>query len=213
MGGDQLMEDLNTDQPKRKIPGGQSRPSTRVDRTELPALSVRERVVAFLRAHDPDTQNRVAYKLSEEDFALVRLIAQEGAATNTEAPVRYSAIAALARSPAVQNLNLLVDLAQFGEDFYVRGHALLALGATGLSLALPVIAKHLFAEERFEQLAARRAIKLLARLGSAGGVRSHAVLVDDTKLRAAVEQVLDTLEKPERRPEDTPRTTLRTGPR
>jgi HEAT repeat protein len=178
-----------------------------MDRTELPALAARERVMAFLRGHDPETQKRKAEQLDEADFAVIRVIAQEGAATNTEPAIRYNAIGALARGALPTNLNLLVDLAQFGEDFYVRGHAVLALGATGLYLSLATIATHLSAEESFEQLAARRAIALLARRGSLEGLRVHAALIQDGKLREALEHVLDTLENDEHRPDNRPRAT------
>src|SRR4029077_2598511 len=103
--------------------------------------------------------------------------------TNLEPAIRYKAIAVLARWPQRENMNLLADLASFGEDFYVRGHALLALGATGHYMALPAIAGHIDAEERFEQLAARRAIEMLVRLTSAEGVRAHLKALDDAKLR------------------------------
>jgi HEAT repeat protein len=201
------MADPKQTQPAPKVRGGVTRPSTRVDRTELPALAARERIMAFLRGHDPETQDRAAQHLDDADFAVIRIIAQEGAATNTEPPIRYNAIAALARGARPANLNLLVDLAQFGEDFYVRGHAVLALGATGLYLSLGAIATHLSAEESFEQLAARRAIGLLARRGSLEGVRVHAALVHDAKLRATLEHVLDTLEKNEHRPDNPPHAT------
>ncbi|CAB3744163.1 hypothetical protein LMG27174_07113 [Paraburkholderia rhynchosiae] len=184
------MEDPKRGQPDPKIPGGGSRPSTIVSRSELPALIARERIVKVLLMHDVQEKNVALQALGEADFGIVRVIAQEGAAANSEPALRYNAIAALAYGRSPDNLNLLLDLAQYGEDFYVRGHALLALGTTGLYLALGPVASHLGARERFEQIAARRAIRLVAQRSSVDGVRAHVMSLPNAKLRAAVDQVL-----------------------
>ncbi|WP_146014413.1 HEAT repeat domain-containing protein [Paraburkholderia rhynchosiae] len=143
-----------------------------------------------LLMHDVQEKNVALQALGEADFGIVRVIAQEGAAANSEPALRYNAIAALAYGRSPDNLNLLLDLAQYGEDFYVRGHALLALGTTGLYLALGPVASHLGARERFEQIAARRAIRLVAQRSSVDGVRAHVMSLPNAKLRAAVDQVL-----------------------
>jgi hypothetical protein len=50
-----------------------------------------------------------------------------------------------------------------GEDFYVRGHALVALGNTGLSLAGPFLRDRLAASEPTERQSAGTGLRLLAR--------------------------------------------------
>lgn len=193
-------------EPEIKIKGGAIRASRLVDRSELPAVEARERVLGALRAHDPDSRGRMPAARNESDDALLRVIAQEGAISNADPSVRYSAIAALASSGTGENLNLLADLAHFGEDFYVRGHALLALGAAGLGIALPAIAAHLSAAERFERSAARRAVALIANKTSAESVKAHASLLDE-KSRAEVGRILSELHDVQKRgePRMTPR--------
>lgn len=183
------MKEPIDNEPRIKIKGGAIRTSKQIDRFEFPVLQARDCVLNVLRAHDPDSQGLAMTVLLESDYALVRVIAQEGAISNTEPTVRYNAIAALASSGKPENMNLLVDLAHFGEDFYVRGHALLALGATGMQIALPVIAGHLTAEHRFEQSAARRAIALLTKKTSIESVKAHALLLDEQS-RAEVSRIL-----------------------
>ena len=168
-------------EPALPIKGGAIRDSRQIDRTELPALAARERVLAVLRAHDPNTRRLAAPALHSSDFPLVRAMAQEGAISNAEPTVRYGAIAALAPSQdGAANLNLLAELAHFGEDFYVRGHALLALGAAGLVISLPTIAAHLTAEDSFERTAARRAVALIAEGTSPETVKAHASLLSES---------------------------------
>lgn len=187
-------------EPEIKIKGGAIRTSKQIDRTELPALLVRERVINLLRDHCPDSQGSPLSALSDSELAVVRIIAQEGAVSNTEPNLRYSAIAALAASSTPENLNLLVNLAHFGEDFYVRGHALLALGATGMQIALPAIVGHLAATDKFEQYAARRVIALLAKKTSIESVKAHASLLDG-KSKSEVGRILAELGKGKKRGE------------
>jgi HEAT repeat protein len=196
------MNDIKHGQPELDIRGGVSRPSTFVDRSDFPELASRERVLSVLRARDAETREQGLKRLEEADLAIIRAIAQEGAAANAEPTVRYNAISALVQRSAAENLNLLTDLAEFGEDFYVRGHAVLALGAAGLNMALPLIAPHLLAEERFEQLAAQRAIGLVASYNSLESVRAYASRIQDAKLRPAFERTLDQLVEAQKKPRD-----------
>jgi HEAT repeat protein len=194
------MNETVRNEPEIKIKGGAIRTSKRIDRTELPALLARERVIKLLRDHCPDSQGSPLSALSDSELAEVRIIAQEGAVSNTEANVRYNAIAALAASGTPENLNVLANLAHFGEDFYVRGHALLALGATGMQIALPAIVGHLTATDKFEQSAARRAIALLAKKTSIESVKAHASLLD-RKSKSEVSQIFADLVKGKKRSE------------
>jgi HEAT repeat protein len=187
-------------EPEIKVKGGAIRTSKRIDRSELPALKVRERVLNVLRKHCPDSHGFVMPVLMDSDFAMVRIIAQEGAISNTESTVRYNAIAALASSGTPENLNLLIDLAHFGEDFYVRGHALLALGATGMQIALPAITGHLTATHKFEQSAARKAIALIAKKTSVESVKAHVSLLNE-KSKAEVSRILIELGEAKKRGE------------
>ncbi len=187
-------------EPEIKIKGGSIRASKQVDRSEIPALQARERVLSVLRAHDPDSRRLAMSKLLESDQAMMRVIAQEGAASNVEPAVRYAAIAALASTAAAESLNLLVDLAHFGEDFYVRSHAVLALGASGMHVALPAIAGHLTAAERIERSAARKAVELIVRKTSVESVKAHASLLD-RESEAEVIRILGGLGLPRRRGE------------
>jgi HEAT repeat protein len=189
------MDEEKRSQPERRIRGGAIRKSTRVDRGALAGVAARERVERLLLGHDFDALDRSLKEITEADYPVVRLIAQEGAATNLEPAIRYKAIAVLARWPQRENMNLLTDLTSFGEDFYVRGHALMALGTTGHYTALPAIARHIEAEERFEQLAARRAVEMLVRLTSAAGVRAHLRMIDDAKLRSRIAEIVERAER------------------
>jgi HEAT repeat protein len=191
-------------EPAPPIPGGSRRASYRIDRTELPILAARERVLTALRAHDPDSRGQAAATWQESDFPLLRAIAQEGAISNGEPAIRYNAIAALPSSSAAADMNLLIDLAHFGEDFYVRGHALLALGSTGLTIALPALAAHLGAVDAFERSAAKQAIALIAQRTSVESVRAHASHLS-AEVRAEVERAAAELRKPRtREPRTTP---------
>jgi len=196
------MDDVKHGQPELNIRGGVSRPSALVDRSDFPELASRERVLSVLRARDAETREQELKRLEEADLAIIRAIAQEGAAANAEPTVRYNAISALVQRSGAENLNLLTDLAEFGEDFYVRGHAVLALGAAGLNMALPMIASHLLAEERFEQLAAQRAIGLIAGYNSLESVRAYASRIQEPKLRPAFERTLDQLVEAQKKPRE-----------
>lgn len=194
------MKEPIDNEPQVKIRGGAIRTSKRIDRVEFPALQARKRVANVLRAHDLDSRGFAITALLESDHALVRIIAQEGAISNTEPAVRYNAIAALASAATAEDVNLLLDLAHFGEDFYVRGHALLALGASGMQISLPAIAGHLTAADKFEQDAARKAVALIARKTSIESLKAHASLLDENS-RAEVGKILVELGKSKKRGE------------
>ncbi len=173
--------------PTAEIPGGPVRASRIADRRDLPALEARERVSAVLRVHDePDAFDR----LEPADLPMVRLLAGESAALGGQPAIRYSAIAALAHRPGAAELNLLTDLARFGEDSYVRGHALLALGRTGSYAHLPVLSAALEAEDDFERGAAGKAIAALARHASPDALAAHAAAFGGPELGRQVRAAL-----------------------
>src|SRR5207248_2146417 len=101
----------------------------------FPAVALRERLDRLLLFHDLEPPTANLERLSEEDLAQLRQIAVEGVMANQPPALRYQAILLLGRYPSVQNLNLLEQLARYGEDEYVRSHALTALGATEVSMA------------------------------------------------------------------------------
>jgi HEAT repeat protein len=165
-----------------------------VDRSELPAIAARERVSALLRTHDLVEAERAFDELTTADQPMVRLIARESAAFGTEPAVRYSAIAALAHTASAENLNLLTDLARFGEDFYIRGHAMLALGSAGTYAHLEPILRGLNAEEPFERAAASKALGSLAQHSPAEALRAHAATLGGPELVEQVDAALSALE-------------------
>jgi len=180
-------------EPQQEIAGGPSRRSTIVDRSGLPAIAGRERVSSLLRTHDLVEAERAFDQLTSADRAIVRLIARESAAFGTEPSVRYSAIAALAHNSSPEDLNLLTDLARFGEDFYVRGHALLALGSTGTYAHLEPVLRGLNAEEPFERAAASKALGALAQRTSAEALRAHATALGGVERAEQVDATLSAL--------------------
>jgi hypothetical protein len=82
---------------------------------------------------------------------------------------------------SADDLNLLTDLARFGEDFYVRGHALLALGSTGTYAHLEPVLRGLDAEEPVERAAAGKALGALVLPGDVqlAGIGLGMRVVDD----------------------------------
>jgi len=86
--------------------------------------------------------------------------------------LRAGAIHYLAKHATAENLNLLAHLAQDGEDFYVRSHALVALGRTGLGVVAPLLAGRLTAVERTERLAAEHGLAALAQAAGLATVRT-----------------------------------------
>ncbi len=164
--------EFKLNEPAPRVPGGARRKSTRVPRGGLALVRRRERLNELLQAHDPEDAERALAEITDEDQPLLRQIAREGAITGVTPRLRQNAIAALARFPTQDNVNLLTELAQHGEDFYIRGHALVALGHTGLALAAPVLRERLGASEPFEVLAAERGLEALARSAGPEVVRA-----------------------------------------
>lgn len=180
------------------VPGGPRRKSVLADRLDLPAISARERVASILRSHDDPA---VVERLTDSDQPTIRLLAQESAAFGAEPAIRYGAIAALARRPEMENINLLTDLARFGEDCYVRGHALLGLGRLGSYAHLPVIAAGLDAADPFEKAAAAKALVAVAATARPGALDAHASVLGGAALVARVRETLELAGAARRRPE------------
>ncbi|MDP9232405.1 MAG: HEAT repeat domain-containing protein [Actinomycetota bacterium] len=171
--------EFKLNEPATRIPGGARRKSTRIPRGGLRPVGRRERLNELLLAHDPEDAERALAEITDDDQSLLRQIAREGAITGVTPRLRQNAIAALARFPTQDNLNLLTELAQHGEDFYVRSHALVALGQTGVALAAPVLRERLGASEPLEVSAAERGLEALAR--SAGPEVVRAAFVGESR--------------------------------
>jgi HEAT repeat protein len=182
-----------TAEPEKQIPGGIQRKSVFVDREELPAIVQRERINQLLLAHDLHTPEGYQREIKEEDLALIRQIAREGAVTNIEPVMRQRAILLLGTFPTVENLNLLTELARYGEDFYVRSYALLALGKTGLLLAGPVLSKGLSSADPIESNAAEKALTALGRQVGMAAFRSLFEDEQNEDVRQKIERVLANL--------------------
>ncbi len=203
-------DDVHWNEPAPRIPHGARRRSTRVSRRGLPALARRERLNELLLAHDPEDAERVLSELTEDDYDLLRQMAREGALTGVNPRLRQNAIAALSRSPSIENLNLLTELARYGEDPYVRGHALFALGQTGAALATPVLVDALAAKDLFEAAAAERGLEALGRRSGADLLRASIASERRKTVLARLGSVIGRIEgKQSTRPGRAPKTTSR----
>jgi len=180
-------DDFRLNEPKPTIPGGAKRASVRVDRGRIPEIAQRERLNRLLLAHDPEVAEQNRAKITDRDLELLRRIAQEGSLAGTPPALRRNAIVYLGDRPTPENVNLLVDLARHGEDFYVRGAALAALGRTGLRAVAPILADGLAAQEPVEAASAEYGVVALAR--ALGGPALRAALA--TERRRAVLDRLD----------------------
>jgi HEAT repeat protein len=155
-------------EPKVRILGGERRSSVLAKGAQFAEIRRRQKLNQILLLHDPDGS---AKPLGLRDMAIVRQIATEGPAANQVPALRRNAIFALSESISRENLELLAELALFGEDFYVRSNALLALGRTGLKVAAPLLRDGLKAEEFHERQAAEVGLAALGRKAGIGFLR------------------------------------------
>ena len=182
-------------EPAARIPGGSRRTSIAINDAAFGAIRNRERLSRVLLQHD---RGGSTPKLTARDVGLLRQIARESTLTNHVPAIRRSAILLLAASPTPENLELLTELAVSGEDLYVRCHALLALGRTGLKVAAPVLHRALSADGPEERRAAEAALRVLARAAGPAIVSALREGDRDAATRAALDRVLRALS--ERKP-------------
>lgn len=128
-------------EPEKQIPGGALRESTLVSGEKYPVIAKRRRLNSILLSHCPSTDIKGLFEPEDED--LLQRITQETVTCGVNPVIRRKAIWALRFYPTVSSINVLADLAESGEDEYIRSYALQSLGAIGLSLALPVFIKGL----------------------------------------------------------------------
>jgi len=142
------------------------RPSTLVNRGDLPGVRAREKINVLLTAHDPEVAKANLAQLTERHSPLLRQIAREPVTSVVNPNLRNNAIAALAHLVSVDNLNLLTDLAKHDKDEVIRAHAMTALANTGLQLAVTVLADSLDSPHPIEATVARKGLaNLTDRLG------------------------------------------------
>jgi HEAT repeat protein len=160
----------------------------------------RERLYNVLLQHDPDGPQP---HLTARDMSVLRLIATEGPLANHVPAIRRSATLLLATSPTPENLEILAELAVTGEDFYVRSHALLALGGTGLKVTAHLLRDALSASESTERQAAEAGLRLLAGRAGPGILRMLRETERDGSRRAVLDRILGRLneQRPKRRPQ------------
>jgi HEAT repeat protein len=160
--------EFTLNEPVKPIPGGRKRESIRVDPKEFPAIERRLRLNRLLLIHDPEEVEERIAQIEEKDLPVLRQIAQESILSGNEPTVRRNAIKVIGRFITPENLNLLTNLARFGEDPYVRGSALTSLAQSGIALALPVLKEGLAAHDPIEY---RRAQLGLLHLGEKLGIK------------------------------------------
>jgi len=177
-------------EPEIKIKGGPIRTSKRIDRSEFPALQARERVLNMFTSARPRIARSCVFSIAGVRLCGGPCHRGGGRDHQCGATVRYNAIAALASAGPPENLNQLIDLAHFGEDFYVRGHALLALGATGNADRSSGNCRAFdCGRTNSSNLPASKAVALITKKTSIEGVKAHSSLLDE-KSRAQISHIL-----------------------
>jgi hypothetical protein len=139
--GPALEVEFTINEPVKPIPGGCVRESALLDRAKFPEVAKRERLNALLLTHCPS--NRIEDHLQPEDEVLLHRICNETITCGTHPVIRQKAIWALRFYPTARTIGVLSDLAEFGEDEYIRSHAIRSLGTMKLSLALPLLVRKL----------------------------------------------------------------------
>jgi HEAT repeats len=199
-------DEFRLNEPSVRIPGGVRRSSVRVKGAQMTEVRRREQLNQILLVHDPDGSRK---PINVRDMAIVRQIATEGVSTNQVPALRRNAILALGESPSRENLELLADLALAGEDFYVRSHALLALGRTGLKVVAPLLRDALKAEESHERQAAEAGLLALASKTGHGVLRVVFEAEKDERARSALDRILSRLDQQKGVKEGTQQTSSR----
>jgi HEAT repeat protein len=181
-----IRDPFRLNEPVPGVAGGSRRTSIIVRDKQFADIRARERLQRVLLWHDPDGARPT---LSARDTRLLRRIAVENPQTNHAPMIRRSAMALLALSPTTEDLELLSELALAGEDFYVRSHALLALGTTGLKVVAPLLRDAMRATESTERQAAEAALKILARRTGPSTLRFLLETERDEQTRTSLERI------------------------
>jgi hypothetical protein len=174
-------------EPATPVAGGSRRPSLLLNHSKFLLVRQRERLNRILIIHDSDGPQPT---FSLNDMAIVRQIAREGALANHVPALRRNAMLVLAGLPSPENLELLTELALGGEDFYVRGHAMLALGQLGWIIVAPLLRDGLKAKELFERQAAEAGLLALGRENGPSVLRAILETEKDKGTREALDRIL-----------------------
>lgn len=180
-------------EPSKKISGGPTRESVRVDLKPKPEIARRMRLNQLLLIHDPEIVEKSLAQIEADDLPVLQRMATEGPLSGNEPILRRNAIAVLSRFPTPETLNILTDLARYGEDVYVRGSALTALADTGVALAIPVITEGFTMKEPVEINRAKEALRRIGASLGAGRIREALIKERREPVRSHAKVVLDEL--------------------
>jgi hypothetical protein len=159
---------------KHSEPVRPKRPSTLVGRKTVPAvIKEREELERLLRVHDPEMAEVTRSRIKPAQLPLVRRIALDHASEGGGMVARKHAIALLGSLGAIEDLNLLSDLARFDAEPAIRAEALTGLGRSGVAMAVPTLLEAIGSSDMLEAAAASKALDILARKVGIAAVRAH----------------------------------------
>jgi HEAT repeat protein len=123
-------------EPAKTIPGGNVRKSKSVSLRRYPAIARRRKINEILSSHC--FEEGIIEQLRPEDEAILSRMANETITSGTNPILRKNAIRALGHFSTVDSVNTLSELAEYGEDEYVRSCAIESLGVLGIRAAIPL---------------------------------------------------------------------------
>jgi hypothetical protein len=182
-------------EPVAKIANGDTRKSVRVSKEKFPARIYREKINGALLMHDADS--KPGHEITANDIELLKQIASEGSMSNNIPALRYNAILKLSAFPSTNTLNTLSWFALYGEDEYIKSHALLALARTGMELTLPIVAGYLTGKNRIVAGAAQKSLIMLAKTIGMERVLTYFKMTDKANYRS-VRKILNSLNDPKK---------------
>ncbi|MFW9873129.1 MAG: HEAT repeat domain-containing protein [Candidatus Thorarchaeota archaeon] len=123
------LKELDTliNEPKKPILGGSKRKSVIISRKKFPKIALRERLNSLLLTHC--YLEDISSQLLPDDELILHQIALETITCGSYPAIRKKAIWALGFYDTERTIELLKDLAEYGEDEYIRCHALQSLGS------------------------------------------------------------------------------------
>ena len=86
--------EFKLNEPAKKIPGGSTRQSVKINITRHPEVARRMRLNRLLLIHDPEVAEKNLAQIKPADLPLLRRMATEGALGQNEPVLRRNAIAA-----------------------------------------------------------------------------------------------------------------------
>jgi hypothetical protein len=172
------------------------RPSTLISRRSAPAvIKEREELERLLRVHDPEMVEETRSRIKSAQLPLVRRIALDQASEGEGMAARKHAIALLGSLAAIEDLNLLSDLARFDAEPAIRAEALTGLARSGVAMAAPTLVEAIASSDLLEAAAASKALDILARKVGIAAVRAH-LEKGPAKAKRLATAVLDKMASP-----------------